>query len=120
MKLAFFGGLYSNYLALEVAIADARRRDVQELFCLGTIELRLAGDLDRHRTVQFAVEVLVDGAEGAHADLVDQVKVADRASRRVILRESFEVLGKVEMAAAGPAVVVEGLVALDGLDRVLA
>lgn len=35
MKLAFFGGLYSNYLALEVAIADARRRDVQELFCLG-------------------------------------------------------------------------------------
>ena len=35
MKLAFFGGLYSNYLALEAAIADARRRDVQELFCLG-------------------------------------------------------------------------------------
>ncbi len=35
MKLAFFGGLYSNYLALESAIADARRRDVQELYCLG-------------------------------------------------------------------------------------
>ena len=35
MKLAFFGGLYSNYLALEAAIADASRRDVQQLFCLG-------------------------------------------------------------------------------------
>ena len=35
MRLAFFGGLYSNYLALEAAISDARRRDVQELYCLG-------------------------------------------------------------------------------------
>ena len=35
MKLAFFGGLYSNYLALEAARADASRRDVQQLFCLG-------------------------------------------------------------------------------------
>jgi len=35
MKLAFFGGLYSNYLALEAAILDAQRRDAQELYCLG-------------------------------------------------------------------------------------
>jgi len=35
MKLAFFGGLYSNYLPLEAAILDAQRRDAQELYCLG-------------------------------------------------------------------------------------
>lgn len=35
MRLAFFGGLYSNHLALEAALADAGRRDVQEVFCLG-------------------------------------------------------------------------------------
>jgi len=35
VRLAFFGGLYSNYLALEAAIADAKRRDVQKVFCLG-------------------------------------------------------------------------------------
>jgi predicted phosphodiesterase len=34
-RLAIFGGIYNNYLALEAAIADARRRGVDGLFCLG-------------------------------------------------------------------------------------
>lgn len=34
-RIAVFGGCYSNYLALEATIADARRRGAQALFCLG-------------------------------------------------------------------------------------
>ena len=34
-RIACFGGVYSNYLALERAIADARRRTVDRIFCLG-------------------------------------------------------------------------------------
>jgi diadenosine tetraphosphatase ApaH/serine/threonine PP2A family protein phosphatase len=31
------GGLYSNHLALEAALADARRRQVERIFCLGDL-----------------------------------------------------------------------------------
>ena len=34
-RIACFGGIYNNYLALEVAIADARRRGVDAIYCLG-------------------------------------------------------------------------------------
>ncbi len=34
-RLAVFGGIYNNYLALEAAIADARRRGVDAMYCLG-------------------------------------------------------------------------------------
>ena len=34
-RIAFFGGVYSNYLALERAIDDARRRGADALYCLG-------------------------------------------------------------------------------------
>ena len=37
MKLAFFGGIYSNYLALEQAIRDAKRRNVDAVYCLGDL-----------------------------------------------------------------------------------
>jgi predicted phosphodiesterase len=37
MKLALFGGLYSNYLALESAIADAQQRNVDAVYCLGDL-----------------------------------------------------------------------------------
>ena len=37
MRAAFFGGVYSNWLALEAAIADARRRGVEALYCLGDV-----------------------------------------------------------------------------------
>jgi len=36
-RLALFGGLYSNYLALEAAITDARSRGADEVFCLGDL-----------------------------------------------------------------------------------
>jgi len=35
--LAFFGGIYSNHLALRAAIDDARRRGAAHLFCLGDL-----------------------------------------------------------------------------------
>ncbi|MCH2212345.1 MAG: metallophosphatase family protein [Fuerstiella sp.] len=37
MKIALFGGLYSNYLSLTSAIADARARNVDHIFCLGDL-----------------------------------------------------------------------------------
>src|SRR5262249_15620580 len=36
-RLAFFGGLYSNYLALEAALIDARARHVDAIYCLGDL-----------------------------------------------------------------------------------
>lgn len=35
MQLAFFGGIYSNYLALDAAIRDAREHGAEALYCLG-------------------------------------------------------------------------------------
>ena len=35
--MAFFGGLYSNYLALEAAIRDSKSRGAEELYCLGDL-----------------------------------------------------------------------------------
>jgi predicted phosphodiesterase len=37
MRLALFGGLYSNSLALEAAIADAQNRGVDAMYCLGDL-----------------------------------------------------------------------------------
>ena len=37
MRLAFFGGIYNNYLALDAAIRDARSRGAERLFCLGDL-----------------------------------------------------------------------------------
>jgi predicted phosphodiesterase len=37
VRAAFFGGIYSNWLALEAAIADARHRGAESLFCLGDV-----------------------------------------------------------------------------------
>lgn len=37
MRIACFGGIYSNYLALDAAIGLARRRGVDGLFCLGDL-----------------------------------------------------------------------------------
>jgi len=37
MKIALFGGLYSNYLALEAAITDAQNRNVDAIYCLGDL-----------------------------------------------------------------------------------
>jgi diadenosine tetraphosphatase ApaH/serine/threonine PP2A family protein phosphatase len=37
MRAAFFGGIYSNWLALEAALRDARRRGAERIFCLGDL-----------------------------------------------------------------------------------
>jgi predicted phosphodiesterase len=37
MRAAFFGGIYNNYLALEKAVEDARRRGAEALYCLGDV-----------------------------------------------------------------------------------
>ena len=37
VKIAFFGGIYNNHLALEAAIADATRRGVERMYCLGDL-----------------------------------------------------------------------------------
>src|SRR5215831_6060915 len=36
-RVAFFGGVYSNYLALEALLEDARAREVRRLYCLGDL-----------------------------------------------------------------------------------
>ncbi len=36
-RLALFGGLYSNYRALEAALADVRRRGADAVYCLGDL-----------------------------------------------------------------------------------
>jgi predicted phosphodiesterase len=36
-RIAVFGGVYSNYLALEAALRDARTRGVDALYCLGDL-----------------------------------------------------------------------------------
>ncbi len=36
-RIAVFGGVYSNHLALRAVIADARRRGAEALFCLGDL-----------------------------------------------------------------------------------
>jgi len=36
-RIALFGGIYSNYLALEVALRDARSRGVDAIYCLGDL-----------------------------------------------------------------------------------
>lgn len=36
-RIALFGGVYNNYLALEAAIADVQRRGVDAIYCLGDL-----------------------------------------------------------------------------------
>jgi predicted phosphodiesterase len=36
-RIALLGGLYSNYLALEAALADVQRRGVEAIYCLGDL-----------------------------------------------------------------------------------
>src|SRR2546423_14877941 len=36
-RIAVFGGIYSNYLALAAALEDARRRGVEATYCLGDL-----------------------------------------------------------------------------------
>jgi diadenosine tetraphosphatase ApaH/serine/threonine PP2A family protein phosphatase len=37
MRAAFFGGIYNNHLGLTAALADARRRGAEAVYCLGDV-----------------------------------------------------------------------------------
>ena len=37
MRAAFFGGVYSNWVALDAALRDARQRGAEALYCLGDL-----------------------------------------------------------------------------------
>ena len=56
-SIACFGGIYSNYLALQVALKDARRRGVDAIYCLGDFGAfgphpdRVFPLLDQHQVV---------------------------------------------------------------------
>src|ERR1051326_6560242 len=36
-RIAIFGGIYNNYLALEAALADAKQKGCSSLYCLGDL-----------------------------------------------------------------------------------
>ncbi len=36
-RIAVFGGIYSNYLALEAALADVHKRGIRDVYCLGDL-----------------------------------------------------------------------------------
>ncbi len=36
-KIAVFGGVYNNYMALQALVDDARKRGVEKLYCLGDL-----------------------------------------------------------------------------------
>jgi predicted phosphodiesterase len=66
-RVALFGGIYSNYLALEAALADARRRGVDEVFCLGDL-----GAFGPHpnRTIEILQQHHVRCVQGNYDDSV--------------------------------------------------
>src|SRR5215471_12453456 len=36
-RIAVFGGIYNNYLALDAALVDVRRRGIEAVYCLGDL-----------------------------------------------------------------------------------
>ena len=71
MKAAFFGGIYSNWLALEAAIADAKRRGAEALFCLGDL-----GGFGPHpdRAIELVREARIVTVQGNYDDSVGNGK----------------------------------------------
>jgi len=67
MRAAFIGGIYSNWLALEAAIADARRRGADQVFCLGDV-----GGFGPHpdRSIEFLREHAIATVQGNYDDSV--------------------------------------------------
>jgi predicted phosphodiesterase len=66
-RIALFGGIYSNYLALEAAIADARCRGVDRIYCLGDL-----GAFGPHpdRTIELIREQQIACVRGNYDDSV--------------------------------------------------
>ncbi|GAC1557997.1 MAG: metallophosphoesterase family protein [Myxococcales bacterium] len=67
MRAAFFGGVYSNWLALSAALADARARDAEAFYCLGDI-----GGFGPHpdRSIELLREARVATVQGNYDDAV--------------------------------------------------
>jgi predicted phosphodiesterase len=71
MRIAFFGGIYSNWLALESALADARRRGAEQIYCLGDL-----GAFGPHpdRTIELLREREIPVVQGNYDDSVGNQK----------------------------------------------
>lgn len=65
--IAVFGGVYSNHIALEAAIRDARRRGAEALYCLGDL-----GGFGPHpdRVFPLLVDAGVRGIRGNYDDSI--------------------------------------------------
>jgi predicted phosphodiesterase len=71
MRAAFFGGIYSNALALEAAIADARGRGAEALYCLGDV-----GGFGPHpdRAIEVLREARIVTVQGNYDDAVGHAR----------------------------------------------
>jgi predicted phosphodiesterase len=71
MRIAFFGGIYSNWLALESALADARRRGAEQIYCLGDL-----GAFGPHpdRSIELLRERKIPVVQGNYDDSVGNQK----------------------------------------------
>jgi predicted phosphodiesterase len=67
MRAAFFGGVYNNWLGLEAALADAKRRGAERLFCLGDV-----GGFGPHpdRSIEALLAASVEMVQGNYDDAV--------------------------------------------------
>jgi predicted phosphodiesterase len=67
MRAAFFGGIYNNWLGLEAALADAKRRGAERLFCLGDV-----GGFGPHpdRSIEVLRTAQVEMVQGNYDDAV--------------------------------------------------
>jgi predicted phosphodiesterase len=71
MRAAFFGGIYNNWLGLEAALADARRRGAERLFCLGDV-----GGFGPHpdRSIEVLRRAEVEMVQGNYDDAVGNAR----------------------------------------------
>ena len=61
-RLALFGGIYSNYLALESALADAQKRGAEKIYCLAHGQLLAEGKPQQIQNDQRVIDAYL----GAH------------------------------------------------------
>ena len=60
-RIAVFGGVYNNYLALAAAIHDAKERDIDACYCLGD----LGAFLKRSGNMAFIVIIVLINMPGS-------------------------------------------------------
>jgi len=81
MRAAFFGGIYSNWIALEAALRDARDRGAEAVYCLGDL-----GAFGPHpdRSIERLREADVPTVQGNYDDSIgnDRAPLTSRGSSR--------------------------------------